>query len=335
MSLLKPLRGADNGLEKNLESFFLLDYPRFELLFSVAEASDPACQVVRNLIARFPAVQAKLIVGQLDIGPNPKVNNLAISYGQARHDWVLISDSNVRVEPDYLKRLVAHLEPGVGMVTAVVAGRDAEKPGGSLESVFLNTFYARGMLLLAALGRPPVVGKTMLFQKSTAARFGGIRVLARYLAEDYMAGEAMRKLNLRVLVAADPVRQHLGKLTFRDFWSRHLRWGRIRKAQAPLAFAIEPLFGSVVSGLIGAWASSRAWGIHPLAYFGMHMSIWSACDLTVLLRLDPQPKALTPLAWLIRELLAVPLWFHIGSGNTVNWRGNRLKIQSGGTLETA
>ena len=175
------------------------------------------------------------------------------------HDWVLISDSNVRVNPDYLKRLVAHLSPGVGMVTAVIAGQDASGVGGNLEATYLNTFYARGMNIAAGFGRVCVVGKSMLFQRSTAKRFGGMRTLGCYLAEDYMAGEAMRRLGLQVVIACDPVEQVIGEYSFDSFWKRHLRWGRIRKRHGMSAFALEPLTGAFVSGVLGAVSMHAAW----------------------------------------------------------------------------
>ena len=334
VSVLKPLKGAENGMKENLKSFFRLDYPKYEIIFSVAEEKDPACQMVRRLIEAHPDVDAHLIVGDVNAGPNPKVNNLIRSYERAQFDLLLISDSNVRVEPDYLKRLVAHIENGVGMVTSVVSGQSQSGIGGHLEATFLNTFYARSMLLLASFGRPCVVGKSMLFRRSTANRFGGIANLARYLAEDYMAGEAMRKLNLRVVIASDPVHQHIGHYSFKSFWSRHLRWGRIRKAQEPLVFAFEPLFGSWISGLIGAFALNRIFGLTYVASLALHLLIWSICDLVVLSKVEGKLALEAPLVWLMREFLAFPLWVHIALGNTVNWRGNRLRLQSGGIIET-
>lgn len=335
ISVLKPLRGIENGIDTNIETFFRLDYPEFELLFSVADPADPACDVIRALMLKYPNVSAQLIVGHVEVGPNPKVNNMITSYENAKHDWVLISDSNVRVAPDYLKVLAAHVEPGVGMVTAFVGGRNPEGIGGHLEAVFLNTFYARWTCLLELLDRPPVVGKSMLFQRSVAKRFGGIRALARYLAEDFMAGEAMRLLNLRVVLARDPIDQHIGKISFDAFWSRHVRWGRIRKMQAPAVFLLEPLFGSIASGLLGAWAFSNCLNVAPSVFLFLHLAVWSVCDLAIMKNVEPRLSMQTPVAWFLREFLAFPLWLHIASGNTINWRGNRLKIQRGGTLRTA
>jgi ceramide glucosyltransferase len=243
-----------------------------------------------------------------------------------------VSDSNVLVPQDYLKRLVAHLDAGVGMVTSVVAGRHARKAGGALEEVYLNTFYARWMAFAELVGRPAVVGKSMLFRRSVAERFGGMRNLARYLAEDYMAGEAMRRLGLRVVIASDPICQVIGKYSFQDFWQRHLRWGRIRKAQAPIAFAVEPFMGALVSGIVGTLALARPLGIVPSHFFFAHLLVWSACDFLQMRLLNPGLRWTAALAWFAREFLALPQWIHIASGNTVHWRGNRLKIHSGGVL---
>ncbi|MBI3543663.1 MAG: glycosyltransferase, partial [Deltaproteobacteria bacterium] len=249
------------------------------------------------------------------------------------HDLVLISDSNVRVESDYLRRVVAHLDNDVGMVTAVVAGADAESTGGRLEATYLNTFYARWMFLAEKAGNTCVVGKSMLFSRKVAARFGGIRALGRYLAEDYMAGVAMRKIGQRVMVQSNPVRQHIGKYSVGDFWSRHIRWGRIRKSQAPAAFLFEPLLGSLVSAALGAWATHRAFGLSPQHFAILHFGLWSACDLLLMRRLDGALRLWMPGVWLLRELLAIPLWAHTLSGNTVSWRGRKLALEQGGLLK--
>lgn len=332
VSILKPMKGRDAGLVDNLESFFKLDYPQYELLFSVADGMDPSVPVVRELMKKYPKVRAELIIGSVDVGTNPKINNMIRSYDKARFDWILISDSNVRVEPDYLKKMVAHVDNGVGMVTSVVAGRNPLGVGAWLESTYLNTFYARGMILTDKLGHPCVLGKSMLFQRSTAERFGGLKTLACYLAEDYMAGQAVQRLGLRVVIASDPISQYIGKYSAKDFWLRHLRWGRIRKAQAPVPFFIEPLLGCLVSGILGAYGAFRAFGIHPQDFMLLHLMLWSACDTLVMRKMKIRLTASAPLAWFLREALALPLWFHIATGNTVNWRGRRFAIDQGGLL---
>ena len=333
VSILKPLKGADQGLRENLESFFQLDYPCYELLFSVADRRDPACKIVEELIRSYPSVQAELIIGDIAIGPNPKVNNLIKSYEKATHDWLLISDSNIRVEKSYVKRLVAQLDSSVGILTSVVTGRNSFGWGGHLESIYLNTYYARGMLLVSKLNHPCVVGKSMLFRRSTAERFGGIRSLACYLAEDYMAGEAILKLGLQVKVAIDPLHQYIGRYSIKDFWLRHIRWGRIRKAQAPVGFLFEPVLGAVPSGILGAAAFHSWMEIPPSLFILIHLLLWSACDFWVLRSLRIKLHFRVPIAWFTRELLHLPLWIQTLLGNTVHWRGRKLRLQAGGLIE--
>ncbi len=334
VSILKPLKGTDPGLRENLESFFNLEYPAFEIIFSVANPQDPATGLINDLIAKYPQVKARLICGEVHTGVNPKVNNLVRSYESSRYPLLLISDSNVRVSRDYLKRLVAHLDPAVGLVTSLVTGTHAQGLGGKLERTFLNSFYARGMLIADAAGKQCATGKSMLFMKSVAERFGGIKVLGRYLAEDFMFGEAIQHLGLKVVIAKDPVRQIIGNHGVRQFWNRHVRWGRIRKTQAPLAFAIEPWLGCFASGLVGSAAFSSLTGLTFSAFMAIHLLIWATSDYLIARRLEKSsPYAFAPI-WLIRELLALPLWLHTASGNQVAWRGNQFTLKAGGLLES-
>ena len=319
-------------MRENLESFFTLEYPTYEIIFSVAETTDPAAVLVDDLIHRHPHVDAKLLVGATAVGPNPKVNNLVKSYQTAKYDTTLISDSNVRVPQHYLKRLAGELDSGTGVVTAVIVGHAPLGIGGLLEATFLNTFYARWMMLSARLGWPTVVGKSMFFRRSTMDRFGGIQNMGRYLAEDYMTGTAMQHLGLRVKIMRDAVPQIIGKHSFKDFWDRHVRWGRMRKSQAPLALFFEPLCGPVLSGAMGAWGFKGLMDIAPLHFLGAHLLSWFACDVLIMLSMGARVSPLTPFVWITREFLAIPHWVHILSGNTVKWRGNRLRLYPGGIL---
>lgn len=282
ISILKPICGFDSGLKANIESFFHLDYPEYELLFSFREEC-PAKEMVTRLMEKYPDVPARIFVTNDEIGSNPKINNIYRSYKESTHDMILISDSSIRVHPSYLGRLVLHFDDMTGVVTSVVIGKDARTLGGMLEAMHLNTFITRGMILCHALNFPTVMGKSMLMSKAVMEMFGGLDTLSRYLAEDYMTGQLMHEIKFETVVAHEPLEQYIGKYTVGDFWRRHVRWGRIRKTHEPLAFfTVEPLLGCIVSGLLGAFALQHFWPGIFLYVFAAHLLFWFLCDFLVL-----------------------------------------------------
>ncbi len=335
ISILKPVKGVEQGFVESLEVFFALDYPVYELIFSVADGNDPAVAVIKGLQEKYPRCPSLLVIGSEEIGPNPKINNLVKPYRLARYDMLLISDSNVRVSADYLRNIVSHHRPGVGVVTAVVAGTFPKGLGGALEATYLNSFYARWMQMASACGESFVVGKQMLFRRSDMDRFGGLHNLGCYIAEDYMAGKAMRRLGLKVVIAPQPIQQFIGQYGLGDFWKRHLRWGRIRKAQAPLAFVFEPFFFSLLSGVIGAITFQHWWGVPWPTFIGIHLLVWLLFDLKLMQQLESKLTLSMVGSWALRELLAFPLWVHMALGNSVDWRGKRFRIRNGGLVEAA
>src|SRR5262245_29339012 len=138
VSILKPLRGLDDGLEENLRSFFTLDYSRYEIVFAAGDGADPALEVARRVSAGYPRIPCRVVADSTTVGVNPKVNNLANAALRAAHEVLLISDSNVRAAPDHLRVLVSHLEsPGVGLVSSTFRATGEGGVGGRLERVQL------------------------------------------------------------------------------------------------------------------------------------------------------------------------------------------------------
>src|SRR3954467_78968 len=174
VTIFKPLKGEDEGLEENLRSFFQLDYPTYQLLFCVADKDDPAVPVVLRLIAEYPRHDAQLIVGCPHFGLNPKVESLAAMDRHRKHDTILISDSNVRVRPSYLRETACYLaEPGVGLVTNIFAGVGEAQIGAVLENLQLNGYIAGGVALANVLRATCVVGKSMLLPVRVLEAIGG------------------------------------------------------------------------------------------------------------------------------------------------------------------
>jgi ceramide glucosyltransferase len=332
ISVLKPLKGIDADSRANLESFFRIQYPRFELIFCVACSTDPAVALVEELLRENPLVSARLFFGEMPAGANPKICNMLGGYYAAQFETIVISDSNIRVKPSYLTQLYAEFV-GHDLVSSVVMGKGSRNFVGRMEELFLGGFYARPMVLTQYIRRPCVMGKSMMFIRSKMEGVGDLKSLAPYLAEDYMAGEKFLAAGYGVAVSHVPVMQQVGAPTLKAFWSRHLRWGRIRKTYAKPIFMIEPLLtNAVLSGLLGAFALSHFTKLSFFAALLIHLTVWCALDLFSLFVGGCKIRISLVPAWLAREILHLPLWVHIGLGSQIQWKGAKWRLSADGRL---
>jgi len=327
VSILKPLCGRDLDLEHNLESFFVQDHPEFELIFGAVDANDPALGVARSLIARYPHVRARIVVHEGGGTPNPKVDNLLGMLPAAEHDLVLISDSNVRVEPHYVRELATlHRSERAGVVTNLFAGVGEDTFGAALENVQLSGFCAAGVALPTLLGEPVLVGKSALFSRRTLDRLGGLRRLGDFMAEDFVMGETFVRAGLRVVVAPTVLSNVTRVMSLRQTFARQLRWTMFRFRLRPGTAALEPLV-SPLALLPLAWSS-----------FGPASVIWAWAlillrDLGGWLVLRGTRAALVPvLLGPVRELIVLALWAIAPFKSHVSWRGKRFRVGAGTLL---
>jgi ceramide glucosyltransferase len=333
VSILKPLKGVDADLEANLETFFELDYPSYEIVFGVADADDPALAVARRVAARFRKASCRFAVGGPEIGFNPKVNNLANILRRARHEVLLISDSNIAVEPSMLRHMVARLESGeVGLVTSFIRGIRGSSLGASLESLQLNTFVMGGVAAVGGLfGQVCAVGKSMLLRRGDLDRIGGFAELGRYLAEDQICGEFIRGLGRKVVVCPRPVDNVLGRLSVRDFASRHLRWARIRRHISLPGYSAELLTNPLPAAcVLLAIAPGRATAAFAALTYVTLVVAAVASERILSVR---RPLHHYPLLVALRSLLVGLLWLVPFVSNTVVWRGRSFRIGARTLLE--
>jgi ceramide glucosyltransferase len=326
VSILKPLKGVDAELESNLETFFGLDYPDYEIVFGVGDDDDPAIELARRVASRHPDLPTRFSVGGPDVGSNPKVNNLANILRRARHEVLLISDSNVAVEPAMLRQMVAlFAEERVGLVTSFIRGSDGRGLGGALESLQLNTFVMGGVAAAEGLaGRVCAVGKSMLLRRSDLERIGGFAELGRYLAEDQVCGELIAGLGRRVAVCSRPVDNVLGRLSVRDFAARHLRWARIRRHISPAAYTAEVLTNPLPAA---AALVAVAPGTGSLTFLAVTVALLCGAAVAAERRLGiRRPMAHYPFLVGLRSLLVLGLWPVPFVSSTVVWRGHRFRI---------
>ncbi len=321
VSILKPLKGLDEGLEENLRSFFQLDYPEYQLLFGVTDPLDPAISVVEGLLREFPDRDAKLIVGPTGYGLNPKVENMAALYPQRRHDVIVISDSNVKARPTYLRETVSLLaEPGVGLVTNLIAGTEESSLGAVLENLQLNGFIAGGMASAAVLGVTCVVGKSMVMPARVLDEVGGFGSVRNILAEDQVLGLKVRRAGYKVRLSPHVIDNVNRQRGLRWFLNRHSRWYKIRRRVAPLPFALEPTVSLGVVGLVWALSgdSGIAWsGLLVLSAVGIFRD---AVQTRWLRGSWPKPRHL--LLSPVKDLFLLPVWFAALVSDRIHWRGH-------------
>jgi ceramide glucosyltransferase len=192
VSIVRPVCGLDNFLEETLRTTFEIAYPQFELIFCVASPRDPAIAVVRKLIAAYPGVPARLLIGDDRVSHNPKLNNCVKGWRAARYGWIAIADSNVLMPPDYLQSLLAAWQPDTGLVCSPPAGCRPEGFWANLECAFLNTYEARAQYFADTLGIGFAQGKTMLWRRDDLEAAGGIAALGREIAEDAASTKIVR-----------------------------------------------------------------------------------------------------------------------------------------------
>ena len=325
LTILKPLKGVDEGLEENLRSFFRLDYPVYQLIFGVADPDDPAIAVVERLLREFPDRDAALVVGNPTFGLNPKVENLAAMDKVRRHDVLLISDSNVRVRPSYLRETACYLaDPSVGLVSNLFAGCGETRFGATLENLQLNGFIAGGVASAAVVGVTCVVGKSMMMPARVLEAIGGFASVRNLLAEDQVIGVKVRKAGYSIRLSHHVVDNVNAARDLRWFVNRHSRWYKIRLRLAFSAFIIEPVANLATVGLVWALSgdSGIAWG-GLLALGGLGVAR-DAVHTKRLRGTYPKLRHL-PLS-LVKDLVLLPVWFDALFSRRVQWRGHRFLI---------
>jgi ceramide glucosyltransferase len=328
VSVLKPLCGADAELSTNLESFFSQSYPEYELVFGVEDPNDPAVAVVDELRRRYPKQPCKLVLHEGGDGINPKVRNLLGMLPYAAHDLCLVSDSNVRAPAHYVAEMVDTLLEGkrVGLVTNLFAGSGENTLGAALENVQLNGFCAAGAALPTSLGDALVVGKSMLFSRSTFERLGGFERVANVLAEDFVIGKMFQHAGYRVRIAPTVLENVTSRMTVAAFLGRHLRWSMLRWRLRPLAALLEPVTSPLALLPIAVLA------------FGTAGVTWAICllmlrDVGGWIALRGWRRAWLPaLLAPLRELCMLFVWARAPFKRHVVWRGHRVRMGAGTLL---
>jgi ceramide glucosyltransferase len=330
VTVLKPLCGDEPLLEEALASCFDQDYPTFQIVFGVRDAADPALAIVRKLQARFAERDIAIVVDPTLHGPNRKVSNLINMLPAARHDVLLISDSDLHVSPNYLEQLVAELEKsGTGLVTAAYVGLPPAELGwrAKLGATQITHNFLPGVLLSRALKRQDCLGSTTMLSRTTLAQTGGFGALVHVLAEDNVLGQRVRGLGLSIGLAQTVVVATVPEPSLRALWHHEMRWTRTIRSSAPVALAASvlqyPLFWAAAACALSGGAP---WSVAVYGG-GWAVRIASVMGIDRALRRNVGRLAPSAAAWLLplRDILSV---VEIGASywvENVTWRGHTMR----------
>lgn len=326
ISILKPLNGLDDHLFDNLASFCDQNYSQFEILFSLQDPNDPARRVVQKVKEKFPDREISITIETCEEGWNPKVNNMLPAYRKARYPYLLISDSNVMVERDYLKAIIQPMkDPQTGLVTNLIRGVGAKTLGSLFENLHLNSFILGNVCFLQKyLKISCVIGKSMLLRKSDLEALGGLSAFKDILAEDHYIGEKIRERGQKVVLSSHMISNVNEYWGLRRFFNRHLRWGKMRWKILGYKYLSElignPVLVSLASLLVDGLSRRAILLIASASLLKAFGDYYLGRKIAV--PLCPLAYCLSPL----KDLLIGLIWFISIANDTVVWRGKRFTI---------
>lgn len=345
VSVLKPLCGDEPRLYENLQTFCEQQHSRFQLVIGVSSPGDPAISVVRRLQAAYPRHDIELAVDTRVHGSNLKISNLINMAGHARHDLIVIADSDIAVDPDYLDTVAAPLaDESVGIVTCLYV---ADGVGGfwpRVGALFINEWFAPSVRVAHAAGsRRFGFGATLALRRATLERIGGFNALKNCLADDYWLAEHVRRLGLRTVLSRVVVVTDVIEPNFWSLWQRETRWLRTIRSINPLGFAFLFITFTTPWLLTGVWLTSNlsagtADYMHRSAALVCAVSVAAGCAARVLLHLRAARRQRTfwqDLSFVpLRDILLALQWLYAVFGSHVVWRGARISVGASTTGES-
>ncbi len=332
VSILKPLCGIDDGLAESLELFAALDYPAYELLLGVETASDPAFPLAKELEARHPA-RVRVVVQRGAPGLNPKVNQLIGLQAASSGEIVVISDSNARAEPRFLREIAAWLEdPEIGLVAHPVVGTGERSLGAALDNLHISTMGLGVVGAKRVSGMDFAIGKTMSLRRRDLERLGGFAAVKDVLAEDFVLCRwTSEKLGLKMAMARTPIESVATRRTVGQFYARYARWAVMhRMAVSKPTYLGELLLNPVLLALLGFLAWPTRWTFLAAAAL---VVVRTAIDQLATRLMRGRGFRLRHLAFSpFKDLLIGAAWLHGATHDRVLWRGHPLAVRSGTLL---
>lgn len=329
VSILKPVRGLDREAYENYASFCVQEYPEFEIIFGVTEATDPAVPIIEKIIHDFPQLQIRLLIGAEEFGASDKLNKLCRMVREAKHDILIVSDSDIRVDPGYLYAVAAPFaDPKVGAVTCLYRGITDGTLVSNMEALGNTSDFDAGVLAAWQLGGVDfALGATMATTKKHLAEIGGFEALADYYSDDYELGHRIHALGYRVEVTTFPVFTVFPRQTLRECFLHQVRWTLTMKTSQPWGH-LSLIFTHGLPWAILAAAIAPSWPV-ALFYLAGYLILrgWMAWTVGVWGVNDPllrKKMYLVPL----RDAFAFIVWLTSFFKRRIEWRGSEYYIRN-------
>lgn len=330
VSNLKPIRGLDPDAYENLASFCRQDYPEYEILFCVGDASDPALPVIEKLIADFPDRPIRVLVGSGRSATNDKVAKLARLVSEAQHEFVVISDSDVRVPPDYLRTVVAPLaDARVGAVTCFYVATHETTLVQNLQSIgMLADFYAGILVAWQLDGVKFALGPTIATSRTRLAGFGGYQAIENRPADDLLVGRMIADQGYTVELLPYSVSTVADYQSFSDLLHKRLRWMVVMRHMRPWGH-LGLIFTHGLPWCLAAIAIAPSLPVAAI-YLGTYFSLRAAITLTIGVHGLKQSVSWKNLALIpLWDSMAFAIWLISFGRKSLRWRDNDYYIRDG------
>ena len=332
ISVLKPLKGLDAGLEENLRSFFQQSYAGdWEIVFAVRDADDPAVAIVEKLQAEFAAVESRLLVVGDTTYANAKVWSLEKLCEAARHEVVVMADSDIRVDERMLAVVASEFaqDPKLGVATCPYRAVGGPSLWSETEALGMNTEFIAGVLVARMLeGMRFTLGPTVAARKAAIADAGGWAGLKNYLAEDFVLGQRVTAKGWHSILSSYVVEHRIGSEPMRVNFAHRLRWNRSTRRSRPLGY-VGQLFTNPLPVLLAVWPLTGFEAGFLGAALLLRFTVAFAAQNGVL-NDNPKPQQLYQLP--LQDLLSFAFWVAGFFGNSIHWRGQKYRLHKDGTF---
>jgi ceramide glucosyltransferase len=332
VSVLKPLDGLDEGLEQNLRTFFEQDHPDFELLFAARNEDDAGLAVARRLSLQYPHVVSRFFVTGEPPWPNAKVWSLELMMREARHDLLVMSDSDIRVTSMMLRTLAAEFrEPNLGVATCPYRAVAGGSLWSELEAIGMNTEFWGGNFTarLVERGVHFAVGPTIAARRDVVQAVGGWNRLSRYLAEDFVLGQSASQAGYGVILSSYVVEHRIGSQSLISNLAHRMRWNRSTRCSRGAGYAGLLFTNPLPLALLLTAFTRSAW---PALALTAILRAWAAYEVAA----KTLKQRLTLRFWMllvVQDMVSFGLWIAGFFGNTIRWRGRHYRLLPDGRFE--